>query len=431
MNTIRTSLLFKSAIALALASTSAMAQTTNPNYAPGDLVLFFQQEGGSNTVYVDLGNAATLYRGAAAGATDGVNNLNIVNINAKLTSAFGAGWASDESVYAGLAGVWSDVSAGTFNTLQDGDPSRTLYVSSPRFDVGTIGEANSTGWDLSTAGNNALTTAATGITVQNNVLEEQYLTAVAVSPNAISQIDDMNPFFAQGLQDAAFQGALAGGVQQAGTAGSFGTFGAAGTVEFALDLFRVLARTNVAGQVGGTARVGSYEGTITVDATGQVAFIAQGAAPTSAYDTWMSSFTTITAPADKLPGADPDKDGATNLEEFGFGGNPESPSDHGGGQVLTVDANADTQKDITLTLEVRSGATFSASGNDLVSFPIDEVTYLIEGSTDLINWDSAVSEVTPALGSGTPSSGYEFKTFRLNAGNGLSGKGFLRASVTK
>ena len=96
-----------------------------------------------------------------------------------------------------------------------------------------------------------------------------------------------------------------------------------------------------------------------------------------------------------------------------------------------MDANSDSLNDITLTLEVRSGATFSASGNDLVSAAIDGVSYRIEGSTDLASWDSTVSAVSPTLGSGSPSTGYVFKTFRLNAGNGLAGKGFLRASVTQ
>ena len=50
---------------------------------------------------------------------------------------------------------------------------------------------------------------------------------------------------------------------------------------------------------------------------------------------------------------------------------------------------------------------------------------------DLVNWDSQVSEVTPHLGTGSLSSGYIFKTFRLNGGNGLVGKGFLRAVVVK
>jgi hypothetical protein len=264
--------------ALLAAGTSLLAalpaKAAYTAYTPGNLVLFFQQEGGSNTVYVDLGNAATLYRGAAAGAADGANNTNIVNINAALTSAFGAGWSSSTSIYAGLAGVWGTSSAGTNNTLQDGDPNRTLYISSARNSVGTIGEADSTGWDLSTAGNTAMSSAATGITVQNNAFAANQVGQTLVLGTGLSQIDDMNPFFAPGLQDAAFQGALAGGVQQAGTAGAFGTFGEAGSVEFALDLYRVLAKTNAPGQVAGQSRIGSYEGTVTVGTDGTVSFLA-------------------------------------------------------------------------------------------------------------------------------------------------------------
>lgn len=317
MKNITPSIMLSGAFAMALLAAPAMAQ--NSNYAPGDLVLFFQQEGGTKTVYANLGNAATLYRGAAAGAADGVDRLNIVNINSELTTAFGSGWASNPTVYAGLAGVWSD--AVGIVTLQNGDPTRTLYVSSPRNSVGTLGEADSTGWDLATAGSQAMTTGATGITVQNNVLEEQFTTAVGVSPNSSSQIDDMNPFFAPTLQDAAFQGALAGGVQQVGTAGTFGSFGAAGTVEYALDLFRIVARNNLAGQVPGVVRFGSYEGTVTVGTNGSVSFIAQGP-PASPLQTWLQGFPALDTPEKRLPSADPDNDGLTNLMEFVLNGNP-------------------------------------------------------------------------------------------------------------
>jgi hypothetical protein len=61
---------------------------------------------------------------------------------------------------------------------------------------------------------------------------------------------------------------------------------------------------------------------------------------------------------------------------------------------------------------------------------VDEVTYRIEGSTDLATWNSPVGEVAQ-LGSGSPSAGYVFKTFRLTNGNGLAGKGFLRAVLVK
>lgn len=416
------SLLTGSAMAAALVPSVTLAD--NANFVHGDLILTFQQEGGSNTVYANLGDTATLFRGSASGP-GAANMINFKNINSELTAAFGAGWASDPTVYAGLAGVWG--SSATNAALQNGDPHRTIYVSAARLTVGTVGQADSAGYIVNT--NTGMTTGAQDMRAMNNWYDLNTSNSVEVADVGVSLIDDYNPFFAVGIQDAAYE-VFGGGVQQVGSAGSFGSFGDAGNVEFALDLYRILARDNVAGQVGGPVREGTFEGTVTINSSGQVSFISQGTA-SSPYDSWMSDFTTITDSNDKLPGSDPDKDGLTNLEEFGFGGNPEDSSDRGFSQVFTVDSNGDSQKDISLTLEVRSGATFSLSSGDQVSGTIDEVVYRVEGSTDLVNWSSPVSEVTTLPGSGTASSGYVLKTFRLDAGNGLAGKGFLRASVVK
>jgi len=415
------------AILFGTAFSAAGLNAQNTFFNAGDLILYFQKPGDDDTIYVGLGSAATLYRGAEAGPTADRQALNIVNINAALTTAYGAGWASDTEIYAGLAACRS---TSTGVSVIDGDQTRTLYASRARNGVGTVGQRNSTAWDLTNEANN--TGAATSIA--NNLandFEANHLTQVAIAPVAASKIDDTNPFSSPGLQGTAF-GAFVGGVQQRGGSASFGTFGPAGSVEFALDLNRITSRpdSETTGEVAGVRFIGSYEGTIVVGKDGDVSFITQG--PASApYTTWIDSFNPpLTNPADRLETADPDGDGATNLEEFGFGGNPASGSDSGNGQALTVDADGNSQKDITLTLEVRSGATFSPAGNDLISQLIDGVAYRIEGSPDLVNWDSAVSEVSP-LGSGSPSPGYVFKTFRLNAGEGLSGKGFLRAAVTK
>jgi len=264
-----------------LAISALSANAANSFYAPGDLVMYFQQEGGTNTVYANLGNAATLYRGAATGV-DVANNLNFLDINSALVTAFGAGWASDTTIYAGLAGVWG--TNATNNSLQDGDPHRTLYVSAARGSVGTIGTADSTQWII--AGNTQMTNAASGIQSQNNVLENSYTTAVAVSDTATSQIDDQNPFLAPGIQNDAFGGNLPGGVQQAGTAGTFAAdFGGIGPVEFALDLYRIQAKNTISGQVGfgETLRAGTYEGTFTVGTDGKVSFVTSAVPEPSTY----------------------------------------------------------------------------------------------------------------------------------------------------
>lgn len=268
---------FRNLIACVAAASSlavpAIAQ--NASHAPGDLVMFFQKTGSTNTVYARLGNAGVNFRGAAAGP-DAANQVAFLNINTELTAAFGAGWAGDPAVYAGLAAVWG--TSTTSATLQDGDPHRTIYVSCPRTSVGTIGSANSAGWDMTLAGNTVMTSGSQGITSMNNVLETTYTSAVVVSPIPPSFIAEQNPI-SGGIQGNAFNNNFAGGVQQVGSATSFGNFGAAGEVEFALDLYRILARNNVSGQVAGDLRVGSYEGTITLNSSGQVSFITQGSGP--------------------------------------------------------------------------------------------------------------------------------------------------------
>jgi autotransporter-associated beta strand protein len=148
----------------------------------------------------------------------------------------------------------------------------------------------------------------------------------------------------------------------------------------------------------------------------------------AAFVTWIDTFPALTT-EQKLPTADPDNDGKSNLAEFAFGGNPTSPADNGQRQLRTTDANNDSLPDLTLTLEVRTGTTFTADGTHLVSPPVDGITYRIEGSTDLSNFTSPVTELIPHLGSGSAKPGYTFKTFRLIAANGLPNKGFLRASA--
>lgn len=273
-HTMKTLIPMRMALSAAVLSMLAIggAKAANTLYAPGDLVLYFQQQGGTNTVYVNVGNAATDFRGAAAGAADGGYNLNFMNINTTLTSAFGSNWASSSTVYAGMAGVWGGEPDD--ETLQDGDPSRTLYVSKGRTSVGTVGSASSSGWTVNTT--TGMTNGAAGIYNQNNVFEQNYDATATVSLAAVSRIDENNPFTTAGeivIQGTAFN-IFGGGVQQQGTAGSFGNVWGAGNVEFALDLYRITARNDIDGQVPGVPRQGSYEGTMTVNSTGDVSFVA-------------------------------------------------------------------------------------------------------------------------------------------------------------
>lgn len=279
----------------------------NPFFEVGDLILYFQKPGDDDTIFVGLGPARTSFRGSAAGPTADRQALNIVNVNAALTAAYGAGWATDAGIYAGLAACRS-TSTGT--QVFEGDQTRTVYVSAARDSVGTVGQRNSATWDLTSVAN--LTGSATPIVGSlSNDFEVNHLTQVATAPIGSSTIDNTNPFSSPGIQDKAFT-QFVGGVQQQGATASFGTFGPAGSVEFALDLNRITPRldSDTTGEVSGVRFIGSYEGTVVVGTDGNVSFITQGAA--SAYTDW--------AITNGVPGQaidlDHDSDGASNGVEY-------------------------------------------------------------------------------------------------------------------
>ncbi|MEY3896649.1 MAG: hypothetical protein RLZZ214_2169 [Verrucomicrobiota bacterium] len=410
MNTITKHLLTLSAVWVGGIS-SALADPFA--FTDGDLILGVQAASGTGStknVFFNLGPGTALRDNASQGFKG--------NIGATLTTVFGASWYSRSDVYFGvIANLKGNPNTGIGSAgAVNGDPSRTFYVSTAADSAG-----QGTLYAATTFPPASLGSAATNFSGMETMVV--LLTAEADGSAILDQgtrpVEWNNGWkFWNPTPGAAFTN-FTGGIQN-----NFGKV----TPSTYVDIQRVLS-TNTGAIPTGVVGGGTYEATIAISNAGAVTMLSS--TPPSAYLTWIGGFTTIIAPANQLETADPDGDGATNLEEFAFGGNPENSADQGGGQVLTADANADTLKDITLTLEVRSAATFSASGNDLVSGLTDELTYRVEGSTDLVNWDSAVSEVIPQIGSGSPSSGYVLKTFRLNGGNGLVGKGFLRASVVK
>lgn len=238
------------------------ASATNPSWAAGDLVVYFEQFGGSNTLMLDVGQAYT-FRNLSS------NLLNIKNVGAELTSAFGAGWANDSTVFWGAAGVFS--SSTQTSTQQNGDPSRTLYISQSRAGVGTEGVSNSTGWGP--FGNTSMTNGASGILTQNNRLNTIPTSATdrLAEGTGSSQVDNQNPFNIAGNPNTAF-GIFPGGVMSNFATGTLGTLGGV-TAESALDLYRVVATNNPAGTVPGTQATGDFEGSFVLDGSGNVSYI--------------------------------------------------------------------------------------------------------------------------------------------------------------
>ncbi len=244
----------------------------NTLFADGDLIMYFQELGGGNVVYANLGDATT-YRGAAAGR-DAVPVLNIVDLSATLSSTFGAGWQTNTNLFVGLAAAANTVDA---PIVVDGDPYRTSYVSSSRNSLGDIFLKNSAGKNVS--GNTAMTTVAAGIFTMNTAFRNGASQTVGVFTTTESGIDNQNPVSSvAGLvtQGAAFS-TFGGGNQQRGSASTMGaiSFGGIGEVEFALDLYRLYGNTNgaLAGAVPATRGQGTYEGTFLLGTDGSVSFI--------------------------------------------------------------------------------------------------------------------------------------------------------------
>ncbi|MCE9610962.1 MAG: hypothetical protein K8R23_12275 [Chthoniobacter sp.] len=252
--------------------TSAMAQ--NPNYAPGDVVLFFQQFGGSNTIMANIGSGTT-FRDATS------NMVNITNIGGLLSNAstgFGANWFETSGLYWGAAGVRS-TSTSTTAAAVNGDPNRTLYVSAGRLALGIEGTAGSGAWSL--GANADMTTGASNIFTMNNRLETVSAISSLVEGTASSTIDEQNPFL--GSNPGTAFGVFPGGVEGGFGAGSLGSFGGVSGVEGALDLYRILATTTASGTIAigdnSDLRNGTYEGSFVIDNTGSVSYIVAAAAP--------------------------------------------------------------------------------------------------------------------------------------------------------
>ena len=131
---------------------------------------------------------------------------------------------------------------------------------------------------------------------------------------------------------------------------------------------------------------------------------------------------------------DPDKDGATNLQEFAFNGNPNDPASTGQIYVLTADSSYDwdSNKELILTIAVRKSANFPLDA----SVPVtgDGITYIIEGGFTLSDFDKnnvwGVEQILTGVPDLTDPTNYKYCSFSLINSGGLNGKGFLRAKVT-
>ncbi|HEV7948824.1 MAG TPA: hypothetical protein VGP24_03560 [Glaciihabitans sp.] len=233
---------------IALLVTSMAALYTGSAFAApftaGDLLVSFRAtggQGGDQTYTLNLGNAALSYR-------DATSNFTVSNIGLDLTSTFGANWATRSDIFWGISGVQNNASpVPVAPPAVNGDPTRTLYVSQDQTTLNTQS-------DTPTVASSTIQ----GSAATNMVSFQNAFAAATASLNnangAVIPTSASNDY-------AQFQ---TGSSSFGSTFGYNGIEGSAalGVVSTALDLYRILNST----------RTGTYEGTFTIDALGNVAF---------------------------------------------------------------------------------------------------------------------------------------------------------------
>jgi T5SS/PEP-CTERM-associated repeat protein/autotransporter-associated beta strand protein len=158
---------------------------------------------------------------------------------------------------------------------------------------------------------------------------------------------------------------------------------------------------------------------------------------TDAYTLWIQT-PAFAIPADQQdPNDDPDGDGASNLDEFAFGGIPNDPTHKGlifG--IQAASSGAGGAKQMILTIAVRNGVTFSSPVSPAAAAVsdamVDGLNYTILGSSNLTDWTTPVIPA-PVINPGLPTlpPGYQYVSFVLSGSDGLPTRGFLRAMVER
>ena len=126
----------KRVAALAVLCGAVLSASAQVSSGVSDLVLGFRQGAGSTSLEINLGNITQFTGNTAAGIS---GTLSLGNLDALLTSTYGASWASDSTLNWGVAGT-----AGTLSAATNGQAARTLWVSDVwTTAAGTLGTQNS------------------------------------------------------------------------------------------------------------------------------------------------------------------------------------------------------------------------------------------------------------------------------------------------
>jgi uncharacterized cupredoxin-like copper-binding protein len=156
----------------------------------------------------------------------------------------------------------------------------------------------------------------------------------------------------------------------------------------------------------------------------------------SAYDLWSEQITDRTKIG---PDDDADGDGAPNLVEFAFNGDPNNAADNGG--IYSFENVLSGAKAMVLTVAVlKTTDAFSTADSPVGTNTAAGITYTIQGSSDLRFPNVKVEPITPAVVypqvdppymPNLDATDYEYRSFKLSGSEDLTTKGFLRAMVTQ
>ena len=254
---------------LSLGAIPAYALSQDSTFDRGDVILGFQQLGGSKALEVNLG-AAIGYRDATT------TSLNFANIGSILVSTYGDNWFTDTSLFAGAMGL-RDRTSSNDDPAVNGDFANTLYYTTQRTAAGIVGVASS-------APANKTEAQADAASVSAFTLSTTYLNADSGDADGFELFspqsstagtwEDFNPF--SGSNPGTSFGQFANLQDKFGTGWDLdATYAGISNVAAVWDFYRL------AGYEGGGSKASSYEGTLVLDRSGRLSFIAAVPEPTS------------------------------------------------------------------------------------------------------------------------------------------------------
>jgi hypothetical protein len=343
------------ALAVSTMPQSALADTFQ--FADEDLLLGVQAIGGTGTsqnLFISLGNTVTIKNSPNQGV--------VANIAADLAATFGLDWFERTDLYFGVFGNRSNVSPRFDSYVPPQEPARTIYLSTQTTSAGAA--ALRAQFSDSSLGTGATKYAGLrGVLTQSDPSNpDDEFTASASGATILDQTTQPtswnNSWTVWNPTPGAAFSVFTGGIQN-----NFGK----GT-EVLVDVQRM---------TGGDPT--TYVTTVGINSEGQIRLFT--ASVSSPFQTWALTFPVLDTEAKRLPSADPDNDGVTNLMEFVLNGNP-GVSD-GGSISPTLDASG-------------SNFVFSFTRRD------DSVagnTLLFQYGTSLTDWtDALISDGSTVVG---------------------------------